>query len=287
MKILLTGDKGFIGTHLKKRLKELKYKVYGFDIKTSSLQDIRNILKVMNVFHRVKPDIVIHLAALTGVRESVKNPKGYFNTNVNGTTNIIERAKKSGVKKFLFASSSSVYGEQKSPLKENMICNYQLSPYAKSKRAGELICLSNADEKMPIIAFRPFTVYGKNGRINMVVRKIIKAAKTGKVFYKYGDGNSSRGYTNVHDLVDGIIKLIDYKPKDNFEIFNLGGAEVIKLNDLVEIVRNKFPNLKVEQTRKSSADVVNSFADISKAKRLLGWSPKRKFKEEIEKLCQN
>jgi len=220
-KILLTGDKGFIGVHLKKKLKELKHKVYGFDIKTSPLEDVRNIFKVMNVFNKVKPDIVIHLAALTGVRESVKNPKGYYKTNVDGTKNIIERAKKSGVKKILFASSSSVYGNQKSPLKERNVCDNQLSPYAKTKEIGELLCASEASEKMPIIIFRPFTVYGENGRENMVIKKIIKAGQKNKIFYKYGDGNSTRGYTNVHDLIDGIVKLVEYKPKDNLTILEV------------------------------------------------------------------
>lgn len=285
-KILLTGDKGFIGTHLKEKLKKLEHEVYGFDIKTSPLEDVRSIFKVMNVFNKVKPEIVIHLAALTGVRESVKNSQDYFETNVTGTSYVIERAKRCNVRKFLFASSSSVYGEQQPPLRENMICDCQLSPYAFSKKSGELICKSMTGKEMSIVVFRPFTVYGENGREDMVISKIIKAGKTGKVFYKYGDGNSSRGYTNVHDLVDGIVKLIDYEPQDNFEIFNLGGQEVIKLNDLIEIVKSEFPNLKVEETRRNLVDVVDSFADISKAKRLLDWEPKRNFIVEIKKLCQ-
>jgi len=139
---------------------------------------------------------------------------------------------------------------------------------------------------MPTIAFRPFTVYGENGRENMVIKKIIKAGKKNKIFYKYGDGSSTRGYTNVHDLVDGIVKLVEYNPKDNFTIFNLGGSTEVSLNKLIEIIKSQFPNLRIEQVKRHSADTLNSLADISKAKRILKWYPKRNFKKEIKKLCQ-
>jgi UDP-glucuronate 4-epimerase len=284
MKILITGNKGFIGTHLEKALSENKdFDVYGCDIKRRLTEDIRNEMAMKALFGKVKPDVVIHLAALPGVRESEKRPLDYIDTNIWGTYNLLKMSEKYGVKNFLFASSSSVCVSEKCPIKETMPTDYQLSLYSITKRTGESLCYMF--KNVPTVVFRPYTVYGENGREKMVVRKLITAAKNGEVFEKYGDGKQIRGYTNVHDLVDGIIKLIDYKPKDNFEIFNLGGIEKIRLNDLIKMVKKVYPKLKVEQVERHPADVNASWADITKAKKVLGWEPKRNFKEEIIKLC--
>jgi len=278
-KILLTGNSGFIGTHLEKKLKELGYDVKGYDLKDG--YDIRNEAQVEDVMKNFLPDIIIHLAALTGVRKSLEMPKEYFETNITGTFYLLKAAQKYGVKNFLSASSSSVYGDS-DIMREDIVCEHQLSPYAVSKKAGELLCkMSNVST----IVFRPFTVYGENGRKDMAIYKLIKAGKEGTVFQKYGE-DSSRGYTNVHDLVDGIVKLIDYKPEDNFEIFNLGGNEVVKLDDLINIVRGEFPKLKVETVERNKADTQHNAADISKAESI-GYKPVRDFRTEIIKLCKN
>lgn len=282
--ICVTGSSGFIGGYLVKKLKELEYKVIGFDIKNSVADDIRNPMSVKALFKNNKIDTVIHLAALTGVRGS--NAIEYFETNITGTNNLLEMAKKYGVKNFLSASSSSVYGEQKCPLKESDEGIHLLSYYAISKKSGELLCEMHKD--LSTIVFRPFTVYGDNinsMRKNMVLYKLLNAATNKEIFEKYGDGNSSRGYTNVHDLIDGIVKLIDYKPKDNFEIFNLGGSEEIKLNDFIKIIKKEFSDLKIKQIEKNLADIPHSLADISKAKQKIGWNPNRIFNNEIKKLC--
>lgn len=274
MKILLTGSEGFIGSHLRPRLEELGYEVIRLDLKRSAIEDIRVRLLI-------KCDLIIHLAALTGVRNSVNLPRHYFRTNVIATQNILDSARALGVK-VLFASSSSVYGEQENPLREDMHCDKPLSPYAASKVAGEHLCrLSPA----PVIAFRPFTVYGERGRYDMVISKIINAGINGTIFEKYGKGDTSRGYTHVDDLCDGIIKLIDYKPRNGFEVFNLGGNEEVKLNGLIKMAKEEFPDLKVKEVKRNKADVPHNLADISKAKKVLSWEPKRKFKEEFKKLC--
>jgi len=285
-KIIITGSDGFIGRVLFKRLKELGYDVCGMDIKNDAiLDDIRKENNVECVLKNAKPDIVIHLAALAGVRKSLEIPDQYFETNITGTYWLLKWALRTGVKKFLFASSSSVYGNEVSPLSETMECNSQMSPYAVSKKGAEMVCRMFS-AKIPVIVFRPFTVYGENGREDMVVRKLIEAGRKGTEFVKYGDGRSARGYTHVDDLADGIIKLIDYEPKDNFATFNLGGSEVITLNKLIKIVKSKYPNLKVREVPMPEVDVRYSYADIRKADKKVGWKPRHKFKNEIIKLCQ-
>jgi len=287
MKVFITGYKGFIGSHLTSKLKNLGYEVSGMDIQSSKAENITYLPSVEFCIKKYKPDIIIHLAALAGVRKSLEEPDEYFKVNITGTYNVLLVAQKWGIKKVLIASSSSVYGNQKSPLREDMICDNQISPYALSKKGTELVCkyFSNVC-KLPVIVFRPFTVYGENGRPDMVIGKIIDCAKNNKEFIKYGNGNSARGYTHVDDLTDGIIKLLDYQPDNNFKVFNLGGNEVIKLNDLIDIVKSQFPDLKIKEIPMPEVDVKYSYANINKAFNLVGWKPKRIFKEEIIKLCQ-
>ena len=286
IKCLVTGNKGFIGTKLERKLKELGFEVKGFDIKNSLAEDIRNKLSLENVFSKFKPEVVIHLAALAGVRNSLLNPQDYFETNITGTYYLLEMCRKYNVK-LLSASSSSVYGERiEEKLNENMICDNQLSPYAVSKKAGELLCKMFKD--VQTIVFRPFTVYGgklEEMRKDMVLYKLIKAGREKTVFHRYGDGNSIRGYTNVYDLIEGIIELINFNKTYNFDIFNLGGSQQVSLNELIGIVKEKYPDLKVEEIERNFADVVSSCADITKATELLRWKPIRNFKNEIIKIC--
>uniref|UniRef100_A0A6M3MDD0 Putative NADH dehydrogenase n=1 Tax=viral metagenome TaxID=1070528 RepID=A0A6M3MDD0_9ZZZZ len=285
IKVLLTGDAGFIGGYTALKLEELGYDVGGMDIKRGKREDIRDMGNVLKAFGIFEPDVVVHLAALAGVRDSVEEYVDYYDTNITGLHHMLEASRIHKVKKFLFASSSSVYGGLECPLKEDMQPLNPLSPYGVSKLAGELLCRIYS-RHFPIVAFRPFTVYGKNGRVDQVVGKITDAGINGKVFYRYGDGTSNRGYTNVNDLVDGIARLIDYEPKDNFDVFNLGGTEIILLSELIDTVKGIFPSLKVEQRDLFPVDPVHSYADVSKAKEKLGWEPKRNFKEEILKICK-
>jgi len=283
-RILITGDCGFIGTHLSKKLDEMGYTARGFDIVRNTTEDVRNILSAEAMFDKFRPDTVIHLAALARTRQSLPYHAEYYETNITGTHNILKLAENYKIRRFLFASSSSIYGDSECPLREDMVCDKQTSPYAMSKIVGEMLCKMFSN--VPTIAFRPFTVYGDGNREEMVTNKLIRAGITGETFYKYGNGESIRGYTNVRDLVDGIAMLIEYegKLKDNFEVFNLGGMELIKLNDFVELIKEKFPNLKVEQMDRHPIDAFESYADITKAEKLLNWKPKRDFKTEIRRL---
>ena len=294
-KIFLTGSEGFIGGHLRERLEKLGHKVKGFDLRSNESfsinglvfferQDIRQYYKVEQSMREFSPDIVIHLAALAGVRESLENPQDYFETNIIGTYNVLESAMRCKAKNVIVASSSSVYGDQKNPLNEKMRCDKPLSPYAASKIGTETVC-QYFGRWLPISIIRPFTVFGENGRKEMVVPKLIRAAKEKTEFTMYGDGSSSRGYIYVGDLVDGIVKLMGYLPS-GCEIFNLGGAEEIRLSELVEIVRGELGDFPIRQEDHHFADVRHNLADISKAKNLLGWRPTRKFRDEIVKLCR-
>lgn len=304
MKIFVTGYLGFIGGHLLKKLKELKYQVKGFDIKASEsfdfitddkqkvqclkAQDIRKYDRVYQSMRKFKPDIVIHLAALAGVRNSVEEYNDFYTTNINGTHNVLRAAVSiEGVSKVLVASSSSVYGDCENPLIESKESWQALSPYAISKRGTEEVA-KYFSKWLQVITFRPFTVFGSEGRSDMVLGKLFKAIKTKTAFTQYGDGSSSRGYTSVHDLIDGIIKLMDYNPKKfghNYELFNLGGQEEIHLKDLIRIVEEEKGKFKIKIEKHHFADPLHNLADISKAKNLIGFNPKRSFEKELRKLC--
>lgn len=294
MRVFITGSAGFIGTHLVKHL-EKEYKTKTFDLKKGegfkkeSLnyfepQDIRDYYKVEQSIKAFNPDIVIHLAALTGVRPSVKGYKDYYATNITGTHNVIKASIKYNVRNVLVASSSTVYGDNPNqPIKEGE--EYApISPYGISK-VGEELVAKHYSNLIPINIFRPFTVYGENGRPEMVVRKLIECVKNKKMFERYGNGETSRGYTNVHDLIEGIEKLMHYIP-DSYEVFNLGGQEEVKLNTLIGIVKENLGDFVFKTVAKPTADIDYNIADISKARKLLNWHPKRNFKEEITNLCK-
>ena len=286
-KILLTGNRGFIGSHLEKRLLNLGYQVRGFDIKNNATEDIRNKDSVESVFEKFRPEIVVHLAAMTGVKDSLIYPEQYFSTNIIGTYNLLSAARNYKVVNFIAASSTSVYGklgEKGDLLKEDMVCDHQLSPYGVSKKAVELLCKMFSD--LPTIVVRPLAVYGENSRKDLVIYKLIEAGLTGKTFYKFGDGSSTRAYAHIDDFNDGIIKLIDYKPEDNFEIFNLPGKEPIKLNYLIQIIQEEFPSINLVETAPDPAEVPHAVSDFSKARAKIGYNPTRDFKTEIKKLCQ-
>jgi len=283
MRILVTGDNGFIGTHLCKYLVSLGHEVFGMDIKRGQQDDIRKVENVRAIFEETKPEVVIHLAALAGVRNSLMAPDKYFETNVTGTYWVLLFAEKYKAR-VLVASSSSVYGNGGMGLKETLPCNHQLSPYAVSKKGTEMVCQYFGD-RIPVVVFRPFTVYGENGRQDMVVAKMKQALEAGKPFTKFGDGSSARGYTNVHDLCEGIESLIHYPmPDKDFQIFNLGGSELVTLNELISIFRSKYPDLKVEEVKKPEVDPQMNMANVDKIKQATGWQPKRNFKEELLKI---
>lgn len=296
LKIYITGNLGFIGSHLEKELKKLGHETEGFDIKKGGnfkrnngfiyheKQDIRELYRVEQSIGDFKPDVVIHLAALAGVRESLENPRDYFETNITGTYNVLLASKKYKVKNVLVASSSSVYGDHENPLNEEINCYKPLSPYAASKIGTEAIC-QYFGKWLTVNVFRPFTVFGSGVREVSVFHQLIESAKNKTEFTMYGDGSSSRGYTYVGDLVDGIIKLMNYFPQ-GCDVLNLGGDEEISLQELIEIVKNELGSFPIKQEDYHFADIKHSLADITKAKKLLAWEPTRKFKDELITLCK-
>lgn len=300
-KVLVTGCAGFIGSHVCEKLLKYGFIVFGIDI-VNDYYDVNlkynnlNILKKYNNFKfkkedicntkviaEWKPDKIIHLASMAGVRYSIENPLIYDRTNIGGFINIMEQAVKNDVKSVIYASSSSVYGlNKKVPFSEEDPINSCNSPYACSKLSMEIFAKTYYQlYKMPSIGLRFFTVYGPRGRPDMAPYKFLNAIKTGTTFKKFGDGTTSRDYTYIDDIVDGIIRAMDKKDA-KAEIYNLGNSSPVSLNEFIktcEEVCNKKANY--EEVEMQLGDVPHTYADISNAKRELGYNPKVKLKDGL------
>jgi len=279
MKILVTGHKGFIGGHLIKKLTTRKIEWVGYDLKDND--DIRDKKTLKKIFDENKFTHIIHLAAVAGVRESQKNPEKYITTNINGLYNILCESKKINAH-FIFFSSSSVVGEQPSPNKETDPFLPE-SIYGITKATGEQI-ISKFYTNSTIV--RPFTVYGENGRTDQILYKWINQIKDKKPVTIYGDGTTKRGYTYVGDLVNGVISIVNKKVKGNVEIFNLGGKEIISLNNVLDIFKSVVPGLKIDQQDLPLGDIRENWADLTKAEEELGYTPNTVFREKIEEILK-
>ncbi|MGL6119657.1 MAG: GDP-mannose 4,6-dehydratase [Fusobacteriaceae bacterium] len=253
--------------------------------------DIRETNNIIDIFKSNKIDIVIHLAAMAGVRPSIENPLLYEEVNVKGTNNILEAMRQSGVKKLLAASSSSVYGNNKTvPFKETDIVDYAISPYAASKKSNEVFAhtyhhLFNLD----IIMLRFFTVFGPRQRPDLAIYKFTKYINEGKSIPFFGDGTTSRDYTYVQDIVDGVLLLSDYifKHENIYEICNIGGSDPVSLKEMVETIEEVLDKkATLEKLPMQPGDVERTYADLTKIKKLVGYEPKNNFKQGIEKFVQ-
>jgi UDP-glucuronate 4-epimerase len=308
MKILITGGAGFIGSHLTERMVELGHQVTIIDdfnayydpaIKWNNLHairkdvhivesDIRDAILVERTFAKGQFDQVVHLAARAGVRPSIKDPKLYFTTNIDGTFNLLDACRYHGVPRFTFASSSSVYGvNKKVPFAESDPIERTISPYAATKLAGEQIC-SNYAHLFGIAStcLRFFTVYGPRQRPDLAISKFTRKILAGEPIQKYGDGSTSRDYTYIDDIVSGIVAAIDYRGS-NFEIFNLGGSATTTLSQLIELIEQATgQSATIEQLPDQAGDVPRTYADISKAKQLLDYIPKTPIKQGIAKYVE-
>ncbi|MBD3202924.1 SDR family NAD(P)-dependent oxidoreductase, partial [Candidatus Woesearchaeota archaeon] len=288
-KILVTGAAGFIGSHTCEELLNRDYSVVAIDnfnkyydpkIKKRNIKnflknknfsfykaDIRDFAKLTQIFDR-KIDKIIHLAARAGVRPSLKKPRLYFDVNVSGTLNLLELAKKFKINNFIFGSSSSVYGENtKIPFSEKHRTDCQISPYASSKKAGELICKTYSHlYSLNITCLRFFTVYGERGRPDMAPYKFTNLIYNDKPIEMYGDGTSKRDYTYIKDIVSGILTALEKNFR--FEIINLGNSDPIELKRFISIIEKKLnKKAKIIQKPIPKGDVKITYADISKAKR--------------------
>ncbi len=250
--------------------------------------DITNMEILEEVFQRNKIDTVIHLAAMAGVRPSIEKPLLYEKVNIRGTMNILELINKYNIKKFICASSSSVYGNnEKVPFSEKDNVDRAISPYAATKKSCEIIGHSYHHlYDIDTIMLRFFTVYGPRQRPDLAIHKFTKAIIEEKEIPFYGDGTTQRDYTYIDDIIDGVLKSIIYleKNKNIYEIINLGESETISLRKMVKTLENEIGKKAVlKKLSMQPGDVNRTFADISKAKELIGYDPKTKFEEGIKK----
>lgn len=293
--VLVTGGAGFIGSHLCEKLLELGNKVINLDNFNDSYSprskrkniakallnpdytlevgDIRDSSLLKNIFSRHPIKTVVHLAALAGVRKSIETPLDYVDVDVKGTVNLLEASCKHEVEKFIFASSSSVYGGNTPPFKEESPLYLPMSPYAAAKLAGELFCATyNSLYKIPVVCLRFFTVYGPRQRPEMAIANFTKLILAGKEIPIFGSGKSERDYTYIDDIIAGIIKALDLQV--NFEVFNLGSSTPIQLNQLINLLEHKIgkPALK-RYLAAQKGDLECTCADLGKAKSMLGFEP--------------
>jgi len=306
MKILVTGCAGFIGSSLVDRLLNDGYIVVGIDnfndyydpkIKEENLyevyknsqfkiyrEDILNFSTLQEIFKMEKPQKVVHLAARTGVRPSIDNPLLYSEVNVLGTVNLLKLAVDYKIEQFIFGSSSSVYGNsERFPFAEDDPCNTIISPYGTSKRAAELWVESfwrTYGLKSAVLRF--FTVYGPRGRPDMAPALFTKAILEGRSIDQFGDGSSSRDYTYIDDIIDGIVKALNRNL--DFEIINLGNNHPVILSDFIKTVENiTGKKIRIKHSSKQTGDVEKTWANIVKAKKLLGWTPKTRLSDGLSK----
>ncbi len=253
--------------------------------------DIRNNNDLEKIFKAHKIDTIIHLAALAGVRPSIEKPIEYNEVNISGTINLWEMAKKHKINKFINASSSSVYGNNKKiPFSENDLVNEPISPYASTKRATEILGhVYHHLYKIDMIHLRFFTVYGPRQRPDLAIHKFTNLILNGIPIPFYGDGETSRDYTYIDDIINGIIKSIAFIENKNniYEIINLGENEVISLKQMVASLETKLKtNALINYLPMQPGDVNKTNADISKAKKLINYEPKTNFSTGIEKFIK-
>ena len=322
MKIFITGSSGFIGFHLSKKLLDSGHSVHGFD-SMNNYYDVKlkkaryKILKKYNKFSftknnlenqkvlsntilKFKPKIIIHLAAQAGVRYSIKKPRVYLDSNITGTYNIIELAKKVNVKHLLIASSSSVYGANKKlPFKEIDKTETQLSIYAATKKSTESIAHSYSNIwKVPITMLRFFTVYGPWGRPDMALFKFTKGIIDNKKIDIYNKGKMYRDFTYIDDIVDGIKALINKAPNSKqlnkfkndslssvapFRVLNIGNTRKVYLLDFIDALEKELGKKAIRNYMPmQKGDVKMTLSDTTLLKKLTGYNPKTNFRLGIK-----
>ncbi|MCB9307405.1 MAG: SDR family NAD(P)-dependent oxidoreductase [Lewinellaceae bacterium] len=310
MTILVTGGAGFIGSHLCEHLLGKGIEVVCIDnfdrfydpaVKEQNISgleenarfhlyrgDIRDESVLKSIFRQHQVDSVVHLAAKAGVRPSIQQPAEYMDVNITGTVRLLEAMRQAGVGRLIFGSSSSIYGNQsKVPFSENDDVSEPISPYAASKRSGELIAYTYHHlYGMEVSCLRFFTVYGPRQRPDLAIHKFTQLALSGRAIPLYGDGLTRRDYTYVDDIVQGIARLIDH-PVPGFDIFNLGNGHPITLLDMVQALESALgKKLEIAMSDKQPGDVEQTFADISKARSAFGYTPRIDFNEGVRRFVE-
>jgi UDP-glucuronate 4-epimerase len=303
MRILVTGGAGFIGSHLVEKLLAVGHKVvilddfndfYDPQIKQANIAgfardvtvyhvDLRDGESVRNLFHREKVDVITHLAARAGVRPSIQYPRLYYDTNVTGTLHLLEAARVTGIERFIFASSSSVYGASKAiPFSEDEHLRQTISPYAATKVAGEFLCSTYSHlYNLRVVALRYFTVYGPRQRPDLAIHQFTRRIYAGQPIDQFGDGTTRRDYTYIEDVIQGTMAALEYEGP-LFDIFNLGESETIQLKDLIVTIENALgKRAKINQLPEQPGDMPLTCADISKARKLLGYKPSTRLSDGL------
>lgn len=302
MNVLVTGGAGFIGSHVAERLlargdnvtvvddfndfydpslKRRHVAAWGDRVRVVEA-DITDAVALRQVFAVGRLDSVVHLAARAGVRPSLQQPALYTRVNVLGTQNLLELAREFAVTKFVFASSSSVYGiNEKVPFAEDDSVSNPISPYAATKLAGEALChVYHHLYGMEVVALRFFTVYGPRQRPDLAIRKFAHAITRGEPIDLFGDGSTRRDYTYIDDILQGVLAALDRRL--GYEVINLGESRTVALRELVELLeRNLGRKAVVRWLPVQPGDVPVTFADIGKARRLLGYNPQVPIEEGI------
>ena len=305
MKILVTGAAGFIGSHLSSRLLQDGHEVLGLDsfdpyynpaLKEQHVAqlgafpgfklqrgDIRDASLVSEVIEQFAPERIVHLAARAGVRPSIADPATYAEVNVTGTTHILEAAARAHIP-VVFASSSSVYGDAAPPpYREDDAATHPVSPYAATKRAGELLAYTYHHlHGLPVTCLRFFTVYGPRQRPDMAIHKFAKAILKGDTITLFGDGSTARDYTFIGDIVNGVTAATLRAPELGYAIFNLGSGRTIELKQLVELLEKiTGKNATIEWQGDQPGDVKLTYADITEARAKLDYEPHTTMEEGL------
>lgn len=307
MRVLVTGAAGFIGSHLCEHLCARGDEVVGVDnfdpfypraTKEQNLArlrtvaafafvegDVREAAAMAAAFGRARPDVVVHLAALAGVRPSLAEPARYADVNLVGTQRVIDAARAAGVPRFVFASSSSVYGlDSQPPFKESDPCLKPLSPYASTKRAGELMLFAAHHlYALDVTCLRFFTVYGPRQRPDLAIHKFGRLIAAGQPIPLFGDGSNSRDYTFIDDIVDGVVAAIDERvTAPGCRTYNLGGSRTTTLLGLVDLLSQALGKKPiVEWQPEQPGDMKRTLADLTLSGRALGYAPKISIEEGI------
>jgi UDP-glucuronate 4-epimerase len=295
MRILVTGGAGFIGSHLAERLLAEQHEVaildnfndfYSPEIKRLNISgfakevavhrlDIRDAAAVHALFKREKFECVMHLAARAGVRPSIKLPQLYFETNVSGTLNLLEAARQRDVERFIFASSSSVYGiSPEVPFSEELPLRQTISPYAATKLGAEFLCSTYSHlYKLRVVALRFFTVYGPRQRPDLAIHQFTRRIARGEPIEQFGDGTTRRDYTYIDDTLQGVLAALRYEGP-LYEVFNLGENQTVQLKELIAMIEAALgKKATINRLPEQPGDVPLTCADITKARRLLGYNP--------------
>jgi UDP-glucuronate 4-epimerase len=306
LRVLVTGGAGFIGSHVSERLLRDGHSVsilddlnnfYSPAAKQANLEavrrqgpyefyfgDISDEPRVQQVFEKSRPDAVIHLAARAGVRPSLDQPMLYGQVNVQGLIAVLEACRQQRVPKFVFASSSSVYGiGNQVPFREDDAVTLPVSPYAATKIAGEKIAYTYSHlYGLRVVCLRFFTVFGPRQRPDLAIRKFVARIDRGAPIPVYGDGSSGRDYTFVEDTVEGVMGALAYDC--SYDVFNLGNSNPVLLKDLIRTIEAALgKKAEIQRLPDQPGDVPVTYADISKAQRLLGYEPRTPLRQGIEK----